>query len=72
MATGVFIALLLNFFILALDIAVAILIGRDARNKGLNWSQTIMWSLISLLFFPIGTGLYFWLGRPRLQKAKEV
>lgn len=69
MATGAFLAMIVNWLILALDAAVAILVGRDARNKGLSWSQTIMWVVISFCLFPIGVGLYFWLGRPRPQKA---
>ena len=72
MNTGIMLAQMMNCIIQSLDMATAYLVGQDARNKGIAWSQTLMWSLISLLFFPIGTGLYFWLGRPRLQKAKEA
>ena len=69
MNTGIMLAQMMNCIIQSLDMATAYLVGQDARNKGIAWSQTL---IISLLFFPIGTGLYFWLGRPRLQKAKEA
>ncbi|MGD9116854.1 MAG: hypothetical protein PVJ61_06760 [Dehalococcoidia bacterium] len=72
MNTGMMLVQMMNSITLFLDMAIAYLVGRDARKKRLPWSSTIMWVLISLLFFPIGTGLYFWLGRPRLQKAKEA
>jgi len=56
---------MVNWLILAIDIVVALLVGRDARRRGLSWPYTIMWVAISFfLFFPIGVGLYFWLGRP--------
>lgn len=72
MNTGIMLVQMMNSIILFLDMAIAIVVGRDARNKGLAWSQTVMWATLSFCLFPIGTGLYFWLGRPRLQKAKAA
>ncbi len=69
MDSGIVLAQMVNWFILALDVAVACLVGWDARSKGLSWPHTIMWSAISFCLFPIGTGLYFWLGRPHPKKA---
>ena len=61
---GVLSSHILNFFVLALIFAVPLLIGRDARKRGLSWIDTLIWILASLVLFPIGIGLYFLFGRP--------
>jgi uncharacterized membrane protein len=63
-------AQLINWLILAIDIVVTLLVGRDARRRGLGWPYTIMWVAISFCLFPIGIGLYFWLGRPHSGEAR--
>jgi hypothetical protein len=54
----------LNSLILALIFTVPLLIGQDARRRGLSWTGTVVWALVSLALFPIGVGLYLLFGRP--------
>jgi hypothetical protein len=63
---------MVNWLILAINVVVAFLVGWDARRRRLSWLYTIMWVAISFFLFPIGIGLYFWLGRPRSKRAKRL
>jgi hypothetical protein len=68
--SGVMLAQMANWLILTIDIVVAFLVGWDARRRGLSWLYTIMWVAVSFFLFPIGTGLYFWVGRPRSREVR--
>lgn len=61
----VMLAYVLNWLIIFVVIMVALLVGRDARKKGHSWTGTMVWVLVSICLFPIGVGLYFFLGRPQ-------
>ena len=61
---GVLSSHIFNFLVFALILTVPLLIGRDARQRGLSWIDTLVWILASLVLFPIGIGLYFLFGRP--------
>ncbi len=61
----VMLAHVLNWLIIIVIVTVALLVGRDARKKGRSWTGTIVWVLVSIFLFPIGVGLYFFLGRPQ-------
>ncbi len=52
---------ILNWFFLSVIVAVAFLVGRDARRRGLSWRATILWVLVSIFLFPVG--LYLLIGR---------
>ncbi len=55
---------IINFTGLAFDMALSLLVvGRDARSKGLPWSEVVAWTVVSTVTFPFGLGLYF-LWRP--------
>jgi len=61
---SVTLAYLLNWFILIVIVTVPILVGVDARKRGLSWTDTMVWVLVSTFLFPIGLVLYFLRGRP--------
>ena len=61
----VMLAYVLNWLIIVVVLTVALLIGRDARKRRLSWTNTMVWVLASVFLFPIGVGLYFFLGRPQ-------
>ncbi len=54
-----------NSVILGIIIFVPFLVGKDARQNGLPWVETVAWACIATFSFPLGLGLYFWLGRTR-------
>lgn len=59
----VFLFYILNWFLFSVIVAVAFLVGRDARTRGLYWPATTLWVLVSIFTFPIGVGLYLLIGR---------
>ncbi len=68
----VLLAQIWNFLILAALVVAAFLVGRDAREKGLSWLESITWGALTLFIFPIGLGLYLLLRRRNSQKHMTV
>jgi len=65
-------AQILNWLILAAIVTVSIcFVGRDARRRELSWPETVAWTLISMVTFPIGFGLYY-LVRRRISRKRGV
>lgn len=65
---------IVNSVILGVIIFTPFLIGKDARQNGLPWIDTIAWACVSTLIFPIGLVLYCWRGRNwnERNKARRV
>lgn len=62
--SGVNLAYLVNWFIMAAIVVVAAYVGRDARKRSYSWPETMAWVAISVFIFPVGVGIYFlWIRR---------
>ncbi len=62
----------INYVIMATVVAVSVwFVGGDARRRALPWPETAGWTVISILTFPIGFGVYF-LMRPRTRKKSRM
>lgn len=61
----IFIAWIINFIILFLLILVSTLVFRDARKHNMSIPAALAWASVSLFTFPIGTLIYYFLGREK-------
>ncbi len=62
---------IVNSLIIGVIIFMPFLIGKDARQNGLPWVDTVAWACIATFLFPLGIALYFWLGRNSRVRGRE-
>ncbi len=70
-SSPVLLAQIVNSLIIGVIIFMPFLIGKDARQNGLPWVETVAWACIATFSFPFGIALYFWLGRNSRVRTRE-
>lgn len=61
----------LTLTILLATTVAAVLVGRDARQRGLSRRRAVGWALLTFVVLPIGASLYLLLGRSTRDHPEE-
>lgn len=57
-----------NLVVLCALVLAPLIVAIDAKRRGFSAVRIVCWSLISLVVFPIGFGVYFLLGRRKTRR----